>query len=110
MKQLKSIRLIVEKAKEGFTRAGLDFPDEAEVALCGYPVHVSIGDEMTGWEIIASLPLALQQNVYDGDLPQAMKTLYFINRSKYEEEVEAFTKMAGALYRWNGVSWEAVKE
>lgn len=74
-------------------------------------LNLQPGDTMTGWEIIAGLPLEEQASI-----PCPIHYLDKNNiRSREDFECHEFTdcgecisRWCGALYRWNGESWEVV--
>lgn len=93
----RSARLIIENVKLSW--------DEWHSA-----VPVNIGDIMTGWEIIAGLPVEEQTQLNNSDLPQAMRDNIgndFYSR-KQNDLYGAYIRACESLYRWNGERWEVV--
>jgi len=75
-------------------------------------MNVQPGDRMTGWEIIASLPLEEQRQLNNSALPQAMRD--FIGKDYIQKANDdlygAYIRACEALYEWDGTNWNEVKE
>ena len=69
--------------------------------------EISEGDIMTGWEIIAGLPLE-EQLVISIDGSGCIKDYIASTDSCDCDCAECFSERLNKLYRWNGESWEVV--
>lgn len=68
------------------------------------------GDRMTGWEIIASLPLDEQQQMMYAEIPEYMKQCQNSTMINALNKVEGIIFALDTLYEWNGKEWMGVKE
>ena len=101
-------RLVFEKFEEKFEvkvesiehADGLEFKHVKKVV--GIETQIQTGDIMTGWEIIASLPLEEQT---DSEIAfsrfQKMFMAVWVDHP--------FVETLCCLYRWNGESWEVTE-
>ena len=69
---------------------------------------VQPGDTMTGWEIMAGLPLE-EQLVISIDGSGCIKDYIASTDSCDCDCAECFSERLNKLYRWNGESWEVVE-
>jgi len=104
IRMLRSARLISQSKDElldMFEKADMsDYIEGAIDALKAVDIHTEIfkGDIMTGWEIIASLPLE-QQKTLKG-IQEGLEGYGFTFNEVFD---------MCALYRWNGEAWEVVE-
>lgn len=107
---LRSARLISQSKDElldMFEKADMsDYIEGAIDALKAVDIHAETlkGDIMTGWEIIASLPLE-QQKTFKG-IQEGLEG-YGFTFTEHPDVNEVFDMCA--LYRWNGEAWEVVE-
>lgn len=101
---LRSVRLVLDDLYSEYGQFETD--DVLEPVMDGY-LRLHEGDIMTGWEIIAGLPVETQRNIY---LEETVK------RSGNCASVRAFRAVLNSgkiflnsLYRWNGDAWEVVE-
>jgi hypothetical protein len=62
-------------------------------------------DQMTGWEIISSLPLEEQQELDLCHLPSAFKKVLNDYDKRFGKDHYSFLKACKTLYKWNGSEW-----
>ena len=72
---------------------------------------VRVGDAMTGWEIIAGLPLHDQKNLHcePSLFPKWLEKEW---QNRFDKTKAATRSLMEALcheYQWNGTSWEVVE-
>lgn len=73
---------------------------------CKMSLEVCAGDIMTGFEIIASLPLEEQRDLRWGHVPDAFS---IVSEQEYDKIGSKGSGCITALqqrYKWNGESWE----
>jgi hypothetical protein len=121
-KPMRSARLIkgaIEKVKtqyrdmQGLTAGNKEkwHVDGGNDALGCIHIDLQPGDEMTGWEIMASLPIEEQQDIFHYDeLPEPILTeLKRIWNSKTISLRDGYMHALCALYLWNGKAWEVAE-
>ncbi len=92
---LRSSRLIVEKT---------------DALVSGFIKNhqaVRKGDTMTGWEIIAGLPVEEQKKMFICNMPDIMQQAY--ENVNELLAVDGLCVVLSNFYRWNGESWEVVE-
>ena len=68
-----------------------------------YELEIQKGDEMTGFEIIAQLPVEDQVDI--GNVISLMSAI----RAKTFYSAEDFYDALAAFYKWNSKEWEAIE-
>jgi hypothetical protein len=123
-KPMRSARLIkgaIEKVKtqyrdmQGLTAGNKEkwHVDGGNDALGCIHIDLQPGDEMTGWEIIASLPIEAQNIECIAGMPKKLKVAYDENMKYRVYTIPAILyslfSALRAVYVWNGEAWEVVE-
>lgn len=76
----------------------------ASAAIDCIETELQEGEPVTGFEIIASLPIEEQQEIWCGNLPEPLDKV-MQERWKKVSELAAVLFALRSLYTWNGTKW-----
>ena len=103
----KSVRLIELEIRNEEVHAMMleDSDSEKWYESFGKLLNLEKNDIMTGWEIIASLPLEDQQELDLHHLPEAFKRVLQDYDRRFGKDHYSFLKACKTLYKWTGNEW-----